>query len=351
MLIFHEHIRKIKKSMSKPTHIDKFVERAIKLNNNSRKVIVFPETDTVILKACSEILKQGIAIPLIIGERAEVDALLSKLGIKNIKDQHILDHLEEKNRFQLESYAKEFFEMRKKDGKDMTLDEARDLMTKSHYYGGMLVYKGVADGMISGMHSQTKPYYPAFQMVKTRQGIPRASGLMMMQRGDELYFFSDIALNQNPDPEILAGIAMTTAETALNLGIEPRIAMLSFSTHGSSKHEMVDKVVKATEILKNKAPELLVDGEIQLDAAIVPEVAERKCRNSALHGRANVLIFPDLNAGNIGYKLVERFAGFRAVGPIMQGLNKPINDLSHGSSVDEVVELAAITVIQSTWKK
>ncbi|HYD02786.1 MAG TPA: phosphate acetyltransferase [Alphaproteobacteria bacterium] len=351
MSLIHEHFRTLKKKISKKTHIDRFVEKAIQLNASSRKVIVFPEIDSVILKACSQILREGIAIPLIIGERAEVTALLHKMGIHNLKDQHILDHLEDKNKFQLETYAKEFFDMRKADGKDMTLDEARDLMTKPHYYGAMLVHKGVADGMISGIHGQTKPYYPAFQIIKTRKGIPRASGLMIMQREEELFFFADIALNQNPTSEELAGIALTTAETALNLGVEPKVAMLSFSTHGSSKHELVDKVRNATEIIKNKSPDLLIDGEIQLDAAIVPAVAERKCRDSVIHGKANTLIFPDLNAGNIGYKLVERFAGFRAVGPIMQGLNKPINDLSHGSSVEEVVELAAITVIQSTWRK
>jgi phosphate acetyltransferase len=300
------------------------------------------------LKACSIILQRGIAIPLIIGEKAELSALFHQNGITNIKDQHILDHLDDKNRSQLDAYAKEFYEMRKKDGKEMSLEEARDLMCKSHYYGAMLVHKGVTDGMISGIHSQTKPYYPAFQIVKAKPEVPKASGLMIMQREDTLYFFADVGLNMNPTAEELAAIALTSAATVLKLGVEPRIAMLSFSTRDSAKGEMVDKIKKATQIVKSKSPELIIDGEIQADAAIVPDVAMKKCHDSILEGKANVLIFPDLNSGNISYKLVQRLAGFKAIGPIMQGLNKPINDLSRGASVDDVVELAAITVIQAT---
>jgi phosphate acetyltransferase len=341
-------LHRIKKHMSPKTYIDKLVEKAIAVNYHSRKVIVFPETDTIILKACSIILKRGIAIPLIIGEKAEIFALLKKNGITNIVDQHILDHIEDKNRAQLEAYAKEFYEMRKKDGKTMTFEEAKDLMSKPHYYGAMLVHKGVVDGMISGLHSQTKPYYPAFQIVKTKPGIPKASGLMIMQRDDTIYFFADVALNIDPTAEELAAIALTSAATALKLGTEPKIAMLSFSTRDSAKHEGVEKVKIATQMAKDKARDLVIDGEIQADAAIVPEVAMKKCHDSVLQGKANVLIFPDLDCGNIGYKLVQRLAGFKAIGPIMQGLNKPINDLSRGACVDDVVELAAITVLQTT---
>jgi len=342
-----DHFHRLKKNMGPKTYIDKLIDKSILLNTHSRKVIVFPETDTTILKACSIILKKGIAIPLLIGEKSELMNLLSRNGISNIKDQHILDHLEDKNSIQLDAYAKEFYEMRKKDGKEMTLEQARDLMCKPHYYGAMLVHKGVADGMISGIHSQTKPYLPAFQIVKTKPGIPKASGLMIMQREDIVYFFADMGLNINPTAEELAAIALTTAATALKLNLEPKVAMLSFSTRDSAKDVSVDKVKRATQIAKEKSPELLIDGEIQGDAAIVPEVAMKKCRDSVLQGQANVLIFPDINSGNIAYKLVQRLAGFKAIGPIMQGLNKPINDLSRGASVDDVVELAAITVIQT----
>ena len=342
-----DHFHHLKKKMGPKTFIDKLVDKAIASNAYSGKVIVFPENDTIILKACSIILKRGIAIPLIIGEKAELTNLLSKNGIINIKDQHILDHLDDKNRPQLDAYAKEFFEMRKKDGKDITMEEAKDLMSKPNYYGAMLVHKGVADGMISGIHSQTKPYYPAFQIVKTKVGVSKASGLMIMQRDDKIYFFADVALNINPTTEELATKALTSAVTVLKLGVEPKIAMLSFSTRDSAKHELLNKVKDATNNVKEKSPDLIIDGEIQADAAIIPEVATKKCMDSVLQGNANVLIFPDLNSGNISYKLVQRLAGFKAIGPIMQGLNKPINDLSRGASVDDVVELAAITVIQT----
>ena len=343
-----DHFHHLKKKIAPKTFMDKLIDRAVQVNHHTRKVIVFPETDTIILKASSIILEKGIAIPLLIGEKAELMSLLHRNGIHNIQDQHILDHLDDKNRAQLEAYTKEFYDMRKADGKEITMEEAKDLMSKSHYYGGMLVHKGVADGMISGIHSQTKPYFPAFQIVKSIPDIPKASGLMIMQREDTVYFFADVGLNMNPTAEELAGIALTSAATVLKLGVEPKIAMLSFSTRDTAKHEMVDKVKTATQIVRKKSPHLIIDGEIQADAAIVPEVAQKKCRDSVLQGKANVLIFPDLNSGNIGYKLVQRLAGFKAVGPIMQGLNKPINDLSRGASVDDVVELAAITVIQTT---
>jgi phosphate acetyltransferase len=342
-----DHFHRLKKKIGPQTYIDKIVDKAIQLNTRSRKVIVFPETDTTILKACSIILQRGIALPLIIGERAELNAMLNKLGINNVADQHILDHIDDKNKLQFDAYVKEFYDMRRKDGKDISFEEAKDLMSKPEYYGAMLVHKGVADGMISGIHSQSKPYHPAFQIIKTRPGIPRASGLMIMQREHELLFFADVALNINPTAEELAAIALTSAMTVLRFGGEPKVAMLSFSTRDSAKHEMVEKVKSATKIAREKSPELVIDGEIQVDAALVPEVAMKKCRDSVLHGKANILIFPDLNSGNISYKLVQRLAGFKAIGPIMQGLNKPINDLSRGASVDDVVELAAITVMQT----
>jgi phosphate acetyltransferase len=341
-----EHFHRLKKKMRPKTYVDKIVDKAIHLNADSKKVIVFPETDVIILKACSAILKRKIAIPLIIGKKAELDVTLDRLRIRNLSDPYILDHLDEKNKAQFESFVTEFYDMRKKDGKEISLDEARVLISKPQYYGAMLVYKSVADGMISGINSETKPYNPAFQIIKTKSGVPKASGMMIMEREHELLFFADIALNINPTAEELAAIALTSATTVSELGTEPKIAMLSFSTRDSAKHEMVEKVKLATKLAKEKSPELIIDGEIQLDAAIVPEVALKKCKDSVLHGKANVLIFPDLNSGNIGYKLVQRLGGFKALGPIMQGLNKPINDLSRGASVEDVVELAAITVLQ-----
>jgi hypothetical protein len=213
----------------------------------------------------------------------------------------------------------------------------------------MMVSKGLADGLIAGANSKTKPYYAVFHIIQTAKNVSRTSGVFLMHdsSGKNISFFADCALNINPSADMLAEIALLSAKTCSDFGFEPRVALLSFSTRGSAKHEMVDKVRLATAIVKKKNPSLVVDGEIQLDAAVVPEVSEKKCPDSVLKGKANVLIFPDLNSGNIGYKLVQRFAGFEAIGPILQGLNKPANDLSRGCSVSDVVVLSAITVIQS----
>jgi phosphate acetyltransferase len=331
----------------KKTFIEQVTIKAIAANNKSKKTIVFPEVDKTIIRACSIILKKGIATPIIIGNKDDIRAILNSEGIKNITEQNIIDPLDETRKAELELFTKEFREMRIHDGKAITLEESGKLMRQSHFYAGMLVHKGTVDGMISGINSSTKPYLPAFQIIKTKENVKRASGLMIMEKGQKVYFFADIALTIDPTSEELASIALTSAETVINFGIKPKIAMLSFSTRGSAKHELVDTVQNATKIIKQKNPELSVDGEIQVDAAIVPDVYKKKCPDSMLEGQANVLIFPDLNAGNIGYKLVQRMAGYNAIGPIMQGLNKPVNDLSRGASVKDVVELTAITVVQS----
>jgi phosphate acetyltransferase len=238
--------------------------------------------------------------------------------------------------------------MRKAKGKDLTMDAALERMRQPHYYGAMLVKEDKADGLISGYNSQTKPYYPAFEIITVKEGISRVSGVFIMvnKNDDKYYFFSDCAININPGSEQLAEIALTTAGTCVSIGVKPKVAMLSFSTRGSAQHEMVDKVRNAAAIVKEKDKDLIVEGEIQLDAAIVPEVCRKKCADSRLEGDANVLIFPDLNAGNIGYKLVERLGHYRAIGPVMQGLNKPVNDLSRGSSIEDIAALAAVTVLQ-----
>lgn len=329
--------------------ISNITEKAIKIGKHSKKTIVFPETEDTILKACSEIIKKKIAFPLIMGDEKHIKARLEALKIKNIKDEHILDHLSEKNKEKFEIFANEYINLRKLDGKEMTLDYAKAKISQPHYYAAMLLKKDEAEGVISGINSATKPYYPAFEIIKTKEGISRASGVFIMTDKSEknVLFFADCVLNIVPTAEQLAEIAYTTSQTAIELGIKPKVAMLSFSTRASAKHELIDKVRTATELVKQKDKDLIVDGEIQIDAAIVPEVMKRKCPDSVLEGNANVLIFPDLNSGNTGYKLVERLAGYKAIGPIMQGLNKPLNDLSRGCSVQDVVDLCAITVIQS----
>ncbi len=329
----------------KKTFIEQLIERAILSNAKSQKTILFPETDEKILRACSEIVKRKIATPMLLGRKDAILELFKKYNITNLSEKNIVDYLSDDK--SLQDYAKEFIEIRKKDGKKLSLEEAKKSMEQSHFYACMMLVKGLADGMISGINSETKPYLPAFQIVKTREGISRASGIFLMEKDDKLYFFADCALNIDPTSQELSEIALTSADTAINFGVKPKVAMLSFSTHDSAKHALVDKVKSATKIVMKKRPELVVDGEIQFDAAIIPEVAKKKCPDSPLAGEANVLIFPDLNSGNIGYKLVQRLARYRAVGPILQGLNKPVNDLSRGASVQDVVELTAITVVQS----
>lgn len=326
--------------------LEQMTERVIRINKHSKKIIVFPETDHKILSAASMLVKKEICHPLILGNEDKIRLTLEKLKIKNLESEHFFDYLNEKHKSDMNDYVNVFLQKRADDSKSITENEARELMQKPHFYGAMMVEHELADGMISGINSETKPYYPAFQIIKTRDGVSRASGIFLMIKGDSIYLFADCALNINPTAEQLAEIGFVSAETAISFGIKPRVAMLSFSTHGTAKHEMVEKVAKATELLKSMDKDLIVDGEIQLDAAIVPAVAEKKCKNSPLHGEANVLIFPDLNSGNIGYKLVERLGGYKAIGPIMQGLNKPINDLSRGASVQDIVDLAVITILQ-----
>lgn len=324
--------------------IEQMTQRVRTINLHSKKIIVFPETDDKILQAASLLMKKEICHPLILCGEDKLRLRLEKLKIKNLSSENFYDY--EKNKSDMEDFVKEYILLRKNDKKEVNESDAKTKMLQPHYYGAMMVQKELANGMISGINSETKPYFPAFDIIKTRQGISRASGAFIMIKGDKIFLFADCALNINPDSEQLAEIALTTAETAISFGIKPKVAMLSFSTHGTAKHEMVDKVRIATELVKKKDKDLIVDGEMQLDAAIVPEVAEKKCPGSPLQGDANILIFPNLNSGNIGYKLVERLGGCKAIGPIMQGLNKPINDLSRGCSVQDIVDLSVITIVQ-----
>jgi phosphate acetyltransferase len=323
-------------------------QKAININRVSKKIIVFPEADEKILEACSAIIKRGIAHPIVLGNEVKIDSMLNRLKIKNFTSENIYDYLAPAHKNDIDDFSKLYLEIRKQDKKIITIQQANEKMRLPHYFAAMMVSKGLADGMISGINSETKPYLPTFEIIKTKEGISRASGLfiMMDQSEKHVYYFADCALNIDPTAEQLAEIALTTADTVINFGQKPMIAMLSFSTRDSAKHEMVDKVKKATALARGKDKDLIIDGEIQLDAAIIPEVAQKKCPDSPLLGEANILIFPDLNSGNIGYKLVQRMANYKAIGPIIQGLNKPVNDLSRGASIQDIVDLAAITIIQ-----
>ena len=311
--------------------------------------IVLPETmDRWVLEATEMILEQQIAEVILIGRREEIKEMSSGLNIEGAK---IIDPFTD---VLTEELVEKLYELRKEKG--MTLEEARYLLLNDFmYYACMLVKLGYADGAVSGAcHSTSNTLRPALQILKTKPGIKLVSAFFLMivpdcDYGDQgTFLFADSGLEQNPDPEKLAAIAGSSAESfQLLTEHEPMVAMLSHSTKGSAKHVDVDKVLEATRIAKEKFPEYAIDGELQLDAAIVPSIASSKAPDSKVAGKANVLIFPDLDAGNIGYKLVQRLAKAEAYGPICQGIAKPVNDLSRGCSVEDIVGAVAITAVQA----
>lgn len=306
------------------------------------KQIVFPEgLDERILTAASRLSAEGIMKPVLIGDEekvtqkaAEVGVDVSKVTIINPKDYPQFDEM-----------VASFVERRK--GKT-TEEKARQTLLDENYFGTMLVHMGQADGLVSGaVHSTADTVRPALQIIKTKPGIKKTSGVFIMIREEEKYVFADCAINIAPDSQDLAEIAVASAETAHLFDLDPRVAMLSFSTKGSAKSEETEKVSEAVRIAKEQKPDLVLDGEFQFDAAFVPSVAKKKAPDSVLQGDANVFIFPGLEAGNIGYKIAQRLGNFDAIGPVLQGLNKPVNDLSRGCDADDVYKLAIITAAQS----
>ena len=318
------------------------------------KCIVLPEgNEERTLKAADIILQEGLAKLILLGNEAEIKKLAAEWGLKNIDKATIIDP---KDNPKKEFYAEMLCEIRKSKG--MQMPEALKLVEDPLYLGTLLIKNKEADGEVAGARNATGDVLrPAFQIVKTLPGISVVSGAFIMvfkdkQWGDDgIMVFADCAADPNTDENKLAQIAVVTAETAKNIaGIDPRIAMLSFSTKGSAKHELVDKVVNATRIAKEMNPKLVIDGDLQADAAIVPKVGNSKAPGSPVAGKANVLVFPSLEVGNIAYKLVQRLAGAEAIGPIMQGMAAPINDLSRGCSVEDIVNVVAITATQACGK-
>lgn len=306
--------------------------------------IVFPEAyEEKMLKAVEILLREKLVIPYLMGERPKIEAKAKEFGV-NIAGAEVRDPRADSS---LDFFSQEYYELRKNKG--MTPENARTTMLLPHYFGAMMIRKGMADGMVSGLNSETKPFIPSFTIIGTKEPNHKVSGYFMMlwPADNRLLFFADSSTIIEPDVNDLANIGIDTAESAKRFGIEPRVAFLSFSTRGSAKHAMVDKVKEATNIAKSKRPDLLIDGELQVDAALVPEVYKKKCPDSPLQGNANVLIFPDLNAGNIAYKLVERLAKATAIGPLLQGLSKPVNDLSRGCSVSDIVDVTVITAVEA----
>lgn len=306
--------------------------------------IVFPEgNDERVVRAAARLKFEGLLEPIILGQSEEVRNLLTKLGFAD-QDYTIINPNEYAD---FDKMKEAFVEVRK--GK-ATLEDADKLLRDVNYFGVMLVKMGLADGMVSGaIHSTADTVRPALQIIKTKPGISRTSGVFLMNRENtsERYVFADCAINIDPTAQELAEIAVNTAETAKIFDIDPKIAMLSFSTKGSGKAPQVDKVREATEIATGLNPDLALDGELQFDAAFVPETAAIKAPDSAVAGQANTFVFPDLQSGNIGYKIAQRLGMFDAIGPILQGLNKPVNDLSRGSSAEDIYKLAIITAAQA----
>ncbi|WP_125704851.1 phosphate acetyltransferase [Lacticaseibacillus daqingensis] len=311
--------------------------------NGKDLTIVFPEgNDPRIIGAAVRLAADGLLKPILLGDTAAITAVatdkgfdLSKVTLRDPATDPI--HAE---------MAAAFVDRRK--GK-ATPEQADTIVQDPNYFGTMLVYMGLANGMVSGaVHSTADTVRPALQIVKTRPDASRISGAFIMQRGrDERYLFADNAINIDPNAQELAEIAVESARTAKLFDIDPKVALLSFSTKGSAKAPQVDKVVEATKIAHELAPDLALDGELQFDAAFVPSVAKLKAPDSDVAGNANVFIFPDLQAGNIGYKIAQRFGGFEAIGPILQGLNAPVADLSRGANEEDVYKLAIITAAQN----
>lgn len=329
------------------TFIDAMKEKARKDIKN----IVLPEADDVrVLKATEMVLNEGFANIILIGDTDEIKNLAKENNI-NIDGVQIINPL---TSTKLRKYSDDLYELRK--AKGMTIEQAQELLkTNSRYFATMMVKSGDADGFVSGAnHPTSDTLRPALQILKTAPNTKLVSAFFVMvvpecDYGENgIFVFADCGLNEYPDAEALSEIAISSAESFKELvGKEPKVAMLSYSTMGSAHSPLTEKVVEATKLLKSKKPDLICDGEIQLDAAIIPEIAERKSPNSPLKGESNILIFPDLDAGNIGYKLTQRFGKAEAYGPLCQGISKAVNDLSRGCSSSDIAGVVAITAVQA----
>ncbi len=327
-----------------------FIDKIKILAKSNLKTIVLPEAEEIrVLKATEKILQEDFAHIILVGDEERILKIAQENNI-NIEKAKIVNPQKSNN---TKDFAKKLYELRKHKG--MTEEEAERLVLDPIHYGVMMVKQEMADGLVSGaIHSTADTLRPALQILRTATNTKLVSAFFIMEvpncnYGENgLFIFTDCALNPNPNEEELAEIAIASSNSFKALiGKEPKIAMLSYSTHGTAKSESIDKVANATKIVNNLRPDLIIDGELQLDAAIIPEITKIKAPNSPLKGEANILVFPNLDAGNIGYKLVQRFANANAYGPLCQGIAKPVNDLSRGCSVDDIVGTVALTAVQT----
>lgn len=328
--------------------IDNIIARA---KSNKQRIVLPESLEERTITAADQAIADGLADIILIGNKEEILAYAEKLGLKHIGGATIIDPATSDK---TQQYTELLYELRK--AKGMTMEQAAKLVQNPLYFGCLIIKSGDADGQISGALSTTgDTLRPALQIIKCAPGITCVSGAMLLvtqqpQYGEEgVLVVGDVAVTPMPDANQLAQIAVCTAQTAKSVAgfADPKVAMLSFSTKGSAKHEVVDKVVEATRLAKELAPELKIDGELQADAALVPSVGKSKAPGSEIAGEANVLVFPNLEVGNIGYKLVQRLGGADAIGPILQGIARPVNDLSRGCSVDDIYKMVAITACQA----
>jgi phosphate acetyltransferase len=301
--------------------------------------VVYPEgLEERVLRAAALLRDQNLARPTLVGSEKELRDRAKGLGL-DLAGIEIRDPATDAA---MPQYAATYYKLRKHKG--VSEEAAREKARLPHYFGALMVQAGAAEGMVSGLNSEAKPFLPAFEVVKLRDGYSRASSVFVMDWPHRVLFYADCSVNIAPDAKTLAEIGRATAETARVFGYEPRVAFLSLSTRGSAQHESIDRVREAAALLKAAAPDLVADGEIQFDAAFVPAVARKKCPDSPfVESGANIFIFPDLNAGNIAYKITERLGGAAAIGPVLQGLRQPVNDVSRGCSVQDLADVGVLT--------
>lgn len=312
-----------------------------------KRTLILPEShDNRVLKALEVVVKENIAASVItLGNEEKIRSDAQSIGV-NLQGVRIIDP--EKSE-KLSDFSNIFYNFRKQKGKEMSIEEVRNVLKRDIFFAAMMIREGLVDASVSGSIATTGDVMRAsFWCVGLQKGVSIASSFFLMLKDDQILSFADCAVNPNPDCSQLADIAISTADNYRKLtGAEPKVAMLSFSSKGSAEHELVDKVRQATKLAKQKRPDLLIDGELQFDAAFVESVGKQKAPESYVAGQANVFVFPDLQAGNIGYKIAQRLGGYEAIGPVSQGLSKPFFDLSRGCSVDDIVNTAAIAIMMA----